>query len=307
MSEPAVEFFSVSFSVTQGFFRKQKQLIDTVSVSIPAGQVFGLVGPNGAGKTTFIKLGTGLIYPQSGEILIFGKPVSSAVAKLNLGLLTERQYCYSNMTLQEWLLLLSGLSENKGGDIREHRDELLDFFDLSNKRSQRMGTLSKGQLQRAGFVQAFMHNPEVIFLDEPMSGLDPYWRYKIRCFLSELKSKGKTIIFSSHIISDVEELSDQIGLMVNGSLKWKGALSELQQTTIEYRVRCRSCSKAALTSIAVNESVDLLPDGSYSFAILPGKRTLLFELLTTGTIELESFIPFREKTESLLFRFKDGS
>ncbi|MFH1156301.1 MAG: ABC transporter ATP-binding protein [Pseudomonadota bacterium] len=304
MSDPAVDFRSASFSVTQGFFKKRKILITAVSVSIPPGQVFGLVGPNGAGKTTFIKLGTGLIEPQAGEIMVCGQPVSSAAAKKRIGLLTEKQYCYANMSLNEWLLLLSGLSGNMGGEIKDRREELLEFFDLSDRISQRMGTLSKGQLQRTGFVQAFMHNPEIIFLDEPMSGLDPYWRYKVRCFLSELKVKGKTIIFSSHIISDVEELSDQIGLMVNGTLKWQGAISQLQQAIKGYQVRCRTDNKPALISVAVKESVDILADGSYVFTLPSDNRSLLFGLINAGIIDLESFLPLREKTEELLFKFK---
>lgn len=304
MTSEALLWDRVSFSVRHGFWMKSKRILDNITLEIKKGTVLGLVGPNGAGKTTTIKLGAGLVAPESGKVLIHGRSALFSTSRKNLGLLTEAQYFYPHLRVKEWLKMMAGLSGMTGRtDIRKRIDDILELVELRNHSDQMMRTLSKGQIQRAGLAQAILHRPEILILDEPMSGLDPYWRYKVLNILLEYKKKGGTIVFSSHIISDVETLSDQVALLQNGKIVWNGRLKELNRKVDGYKIICYTDTPEILVKIARGNKIEKQPDGSWFFSLHPDKRADFLDLAASSDeVKVESLLPVQEELASVLFR-----
>jgi len=303
----ALDWIKVSFSVRQGFWLRPKLILEGIDLSVPGGSITGLVGPNGAGKTTTIKLGAGLISPTSGQVLIQGRKASEAGAKEHLGLLTEIQYTYPHLRLREWLDMLAGLSGLKGSGRTHGVDHALDIVDLRGQADQMMGTLSKGQIQRAGLAQAFLHKPSILLLDEPMSGLDPYWRYCVQHILQGFKSGGGTILFSSHILSDVERLCDRVALIKKGCIQWTGRLADLPRETRGYEVICRVENPDLLKQIAPEGKAEALPTGEWHVSIPVDQKEEVLWLVSAGKITLESLLPIQDEIEDVIFGFSSDS
>ncbi len=301
MKNTALQWNKVNFSVRQGFWMTSRTILHDMEISVPSGTVLGLVGPNGAGKTTTIKLGAGLFQPDTGEVLIYGRPATEASARKSLGLLTETQYIYPYLKLREWLVMLAGFSGLKGSQLLKRIEEVLGLLELSDRINQMMHTLSKGQLQRAGFAQLLVHDPDVMLLDEPMSGLDPYWRYRMQKILLDLKSKGKTILFSSHILADVELLSDQVALIEGGRLRWIGSLSDLERNTRGYEVICRTDTPDILKPFA--QEMILQPEGQWHISISAEHKDRVLEMSSSNAINIEFLRPIQDDIEEVLFRF----
>jgi ABC-2 type transport system ATP-binding protein len=212
--------------------RKKVEALRGVTFSVEPGQIFGFVGPNGAGKTTTIRTLMGLIRPTSGSATILGHAIPSRAARFKLGFLPEAPYFYDYLTVGE-LLDLAGRLFGVPRDVRKKRaDELIEKVGLGRARSQNLKKFSKGMLQRAGLAQALMNDPELVVLDEPMSGLDPIGRKEIRDLIIELREAGKTVFFSTHILSDVEALADNVAIIARGGLQAQGKPSELMQRTV---------------------------------------------------------------------------
>lgn len=301
MTEFALEWKNVSFAARQGFWMKFREIVRKIDISVPAGTVLGLVGPNGAGKTTTIKLGAGLLHPLSGTVLIKGRPATESQARKSIGLLTENQYIYPHLRLREWLEMLAGFSGIKGREREQRVESVLDTFDLSERSSQLMHTLSKGQLQRAGLAQTFVHEPEILLLDEPMSGLDPYWRYRIQQILTDFRASGGTILFSSHILIDVERLSDQIVLIRNGGVQWQGRIKDMQRKIKGYEAICRSSNPELFKNIAEEGSVLLQPAGEWRINLPESRKEELLRMASQGKTDLLSLRPLQEDMEEILF------
>jgi len=210
-----------------GFRMKRVLALDGLNLRVEEGEIFGYIGPNGAGKTTTLKIMMGLIYPTSGNVQIFGRDIKDINIKMDIGFLPEAPYFYDYLTAREFLDFYSqlfGLAKKE----RERRIEgLLDMVDLRLVKDTQLRKFSRGMLQRIGIAQALINDPKLVILDEPMSALDPVGRTKIRDVILRLKDEGKTVFFSSHILSDVEMICDQVGLLVNGKLKEIGKLEEL--------------------------------------------------------------------------------
>ncbi|PID73718.1 MAG: multidrug ABC transporter ATP-binding protein [Desulfobacterales bacterium] len=304
MTEQAIQWCGVSFSIPEGFWMKRKRILKDIDLSVPAGTVLGLVGPNGAGKTTTIKLGAGLIAPESGEVTIFGKPVKDAPARRPVGLLTESQYIYPHLKLKEWLMMLAGFSGLDAAASRKRIGEVLELMDLSGREKQMMRTFSKGQLQRAGFAQAIIHDPPLLFLDEPMSGLDPFWRYRFQGILQDMKAAGKTLIFSSHIIYDVEQLSDQIALIQGGRLQWSGRLSDLSREVKGYEAVCATDRSDILENLVSAEKMIRSSDGDWIINLTVEQKDELLSLAADKSVALISLRPIRQEIEEVLFGFE---
>lgn len=303
MTSKALLWDKVSFSVRHGFWMASKRILDNITLEVEKGTVLGLVGPNGAGKTTTIKLGAGLVSPESGNVFIQGKPAVFSASRKKMGLLTEAQYFYPHLRVKEWLKMMAGLSGMTGTDIRKRMDDVLELVELGTLCDQMMRTLSKGQLQRAGLAQALLHEPEILILDEPMSGLDPYWRFKILNILLEYKKKGGTIVFSSHIIGDVETLSDQVALLQNGKIVWNGRLKELNRKVEGYKIICYTSTPEILKKIADGNKIEKQPDGAWFFSIQPDKRADFLSIVASNDeIKVESLLPIQEELASVLFR-----
>lgn len=213
-----VVLHEVSKTYNPGLFKNKVRAVHDLSFEVLRGEVLGLIGPNGAGKSTTIRLLLGLIRPDSGTILFRGKPLKDAAIQREIGYLPENPYLYDHLTLQELLDFCGQASGLESSQASRRGTELMEKLDLLHARKRPLRTFSKGMLQRAGICFALLHDPPMVILDEPMSGLDPIGRKMVFDLVMELKQQGKTVFFCSHILSDVERLCDRIGLMANGSL-----------------------------------------------------------------------------------------
>lgn len=223
-----------------GFWLNQKIVsLKGCSLTVHQGETFGLLGPNGAGKTTLLKLLLGIIRPTSGKGLLLGQPLGDRHAKQHIGYLPENPYLYEYLTGWEFLQLAAGLFEIPPSLQRQRIPQLLELVGLSvaDARKKPMRRYSKGMLQRVGMAQALINDPDLIFLDEPMSGLDPVGRYQMREIILSLKAAGKTIFFNSHILSEVEQICDRVAILSQGEIICSGSLHELLGTENIYYVK----------------------------------------------------------------------
>jgi len=212
--------------VRPGFGLRKKRLLDGISFRVREREIFGFVGPNGAGKTTTLKILMGLIRATSGKASILGHDVSEVSFRRQIGFLPEQPYFYDYLTGREILRFyakLSGVSQQR----RARRvTELLELVGLSAAGNTHLRSYSKGMLQRIGVAQALVHDPQVVFLDEPMSGLDPVGRKEVRDIILRLRDEGKTVFMNTHILSDVEMVCDRVAIIVNGRIRYEGAIDE---------------------------------------------------------------------------------
>lgn len=237
---PVVQTSELTKVYRTGFWLNQKiESLKNCSLTIYQGETFGLLGPNGAGKTTLLKTLLGIVRPTSGQAWLLGRPIGNTQVKQQVGYLPENAYFYDYLTGWEFLQFVAGLFEIPA-DIQQQRIPfLLDLVGLSKSaaRKKQLRQYSKGMLQRIGMAQALINDPEVVFLDEPMSGLDPMGRYQIREIILSLKAQGKTIFFNSHVLSDVEKICDRFAILANGELICIGSLNELLGDADTYLVK----------------------------------------------------------------------
>jgi ABC-2 type transport system ATP-binding protein len=196
-------------------------------MSVETGEVFGFLGPNGAGKSTTIKLLVGLIFPTAGTARILGKSIDDISMHQDIGYLPEQPYFYDYLTAAELLDYFARIHDLSAQDRKARVDQMLKKVGLETARKIQLRKYSKGMLQRVGLAQAILHDPKVVILDEPMSGLDPIGRREVRDIILELKQAGKTVLFSTHILSDAEMLCDRVGVIVGGKLRGVGAPDEI--------------------------------------------------------------------------------
>jgi ABC-2 type transport system ATP-binding protein len=231
MSKAIVEFRGLTKIYTYGFWSKKQKALDQLTLSVPENSIYGFLGANGAGKTTGIKVLMGLQFATAGEVRIFGLSPEDPEAKARIGYLPERPYFHESMTAHQFLDFHRALF---GGHLKGRKvpgnEELLDLVGLSQVSGKALKDFSKGMLQRAGIAQALVNDPDLVVLDEPMSGLDPVGRREIRDLIVKLGQSGKTIFFSSHILSDIESICHRIAFLEKGVLKFEGALSETKGT-----------------------------------------------------------------------------
>ena len=201
--------------------------LDGFSLDVEQGEVFGFLGPNGAGKSTALKMLLNFIYPDAGTVLLMGGKVSDWRARGLVGYLPENPYFYDYLTAEEILWFGGKASGLHKHDIRDRSKMLLQRMGLLTASKRPLRTYSKGMVQRAGLALALIHNPEVVILDEPMSGLDPIGRKLVGDLILELKSQGKTVFFSSHILTDIERFCDRAGIIVGGKLRLEGSIADL--------------------------------------------------------------------------------
>ena len=228
----AIEVRDLRKTYRTPFRRRKVEALRGITFSVERGHIFGFVGPNGAGKTTTIRTLMGLIRASSGAATIFGHPIPSRDARRVVGFLPESPYFYDYLTIGE-LLDLAGRLFGLPRDVRAKRaDELIVRVGLDRARAQSLKKYSKGMLQRAGLAQALMNDPELVVLDEPTSGLDPIGRKEVRDLILELRDRGKTVFFSSHILADVEAIADRVAIIARGEIQAQGTPSELVARTV---------------------------------------------------------------------------
>lgn len=225
-----------------GFWLNQKIVpLKDCSLQVHQGETFGLLGQNGAGKTTLLKTLLGIIRPTAGRGILLGKPLGDRSVKQKVGYLPENAYFYDFLTAWEFLKYTAGLFQIPAATQRQRIAELFDLVGLSqaSARKKQLRQYSKGMLQRVGMAQALINDPQVVFLDEPMSGLDPLGRYQMREIILSLKAQGKTIFFNSHVLSDVEKICDRVAILARGELLCMGSLQDLLGSADRYQVKVR--------------------------------------------------------------------
>jgi ABC-2 type transport system ATP-binding protein len=230
----AIEIQGLSKDYAVGFWKKQlRPAVKSLNLTVNLGETFGFLGPNGAGKTTTLKMLMGIIFPTAGSATILGRDCLDPAVKQKIGFLPEQPYFYDYLSAPELLDYYAQLSGVAPAERKRRIEELLPRVGLADVGSKQLRKFSKGLLQRVGIAQAIIHDPEVIFLDEPMSGLDPLGRYEIRELIQSLKDAGKTIFFSTHILSDAEALCDRVAVIHKGELRGVGVVNDLRSTTAE--------------------------------------------------------------------------
>lgn len=286
-----------------GFFRKRVEAVRGVDFEVHPGEIFGLLGPNGAGKTTTIKSTLRLIFPSEGTIELFGQPHPGPDVMRRVGYLPENPYVYQYLRPLEFLDLcgrLSGLDR----EARQRRcPAMLEKVGLSHASDRPIGKFSKGMMQRIGIAQALLHDPELLVLDEPMSGLDPVGRKEVRDLVLEQRSLGKTILFTSHILSDVELLCDRVGIMRRGRMSHYGRLTDLVRAeTRRTEVELEGVDEALAESLS-EVAAELRPlDGGRYVAIGAGHAQPIVERAVHGGARVIAVIPARETLEDLFVR-----
>ena len=224
----AIEILGLEKIYSAGFWRKRsKRALQPLNLVVEEGEIFGFLGPNGAGKTTTLKILMGLVFPTAGTARILGMELDDPGMKTQIGFLPEQPYFYDHLTARELLHYYGQLSGVDGKQLSRKVEAALERVSLSNSANVQLRKFSKGMLQRAGISQAILHDPKVVFLDEPMSGLDPMGRREVRNLIEDLKARGKTVFFSTHILSDAEALCDRVGVIHQGELRGVGAVAEL--------------------------------------------------------------------------------
>ncbi len=224
----AIETENLTKDYAVGFWRKHpRRALDGLTLGVEQGEIFGFLGPNGAGKTTTLKLLMQLIFPTSGRASVLGFPVGSLALKRRIGYLPEHPYFYDYLTAEELLVYFAGLFGYDPAERRARAHRLLDLVGLGADRRLALRKYSKGLLQRVGLAQAILNDPEVVFLDEPMSGLDPLGRREARSLILELRRRGCTVFFSSHILADAETLCDRVAVLARGRMVAQGRVADL--------------------------------------------------------------------------------
>jgi ABC-2 type transport system ATP-binding protein len=286
-----------------GFFRKRVEAVRGVSFDVRRGETFGLLGPNGAGKTTSLRIILRLIYPNRGDIKLFGKALS--IDSLSrIGYLPENPYVYQYLRPPEFLDLCGRLMGLDGARRRKRTAEMIELVGLTHAIDRPIGRFSKGMMQRMGLAQALLHDPELLILDEPMSGLDPIGRKQVREIVLAERKAGKTIIFTSHVLSDVEMLCDRIAIVNKGQVVARGTLDELLKRDVR-RVRIelsavsdglrRTLKTVGHTLRDVEDHTHVTIEGEQ------GVQPLLAQAIEAGAhiVEVE---PERESLEDLFVR-----
>jgi ABC-2 type transport system ATP-binding protein len=228
MPDRAIEIENLTKDYPYGFLHlKKKTSLERLTMQVETGEIFGFLGPNGAGKSTTIKLLVGLIFPTAGSARILGKPISDVRMHRDIGYLPEQPYFYDYLTAAEMLDYFARFHDLPAAERVKRTQRMLKKVGLETAEKIQLRKYSKGMLQRVGLAQAILHEPQVVILDEPMSGLDPVGRREVRDIILELKREGKTVMFSTHILSDAEMLCDRVGVIAGGKLRGVGALSEI--------------------------------------------------------------------------------
>ncbi len=224
----ATDLLTKEFSL--GWRRRRHRALDALSLEIPFGRVFGLLGPNGAGKSTTLKILLNLIWPTSGRAEVLGQPPGGLAARQRLGFLPENPTFYDHLTAEELVTYFAGLFGHRGPAARQRAAAVLDLVGIESDRRRPLRQFSKGMLQRVGLAQALVNDPELLIFDEPMSGLDPIGRRDVRQIILRLRDEGRTILFSSHILSDAEQLCSHVAILAKGKLIASGAVDELTRS-----------------------------------------------------------------------------
>jgi ABC-2 type transport system ATP-binding protein len=314
-SEVVLEVRDLHKTFRLGFMRRRVDAVRGVSFEVQRGEIFGFVGPNGAGKTTSIKMMLQLIFPSSGQVKLFGTSTYDPNARRRLGYLPENPYIYTYLKPLEFLDLCGQLVSMGKAERRRRAEALVHKLGIAHALDRPIGRFSKGMLQRLGFCQALLHEPELLILDEPFSGLDPIGRKDIRDLLLEEKAKGRTLLLTSHVLSDVELLSERVAVLRQGKVVAYGALDDLlrpevRRVEIELsHVQPELRAKLDRAAMQVRELAGGDADGGLApeqivVAVVEGDEGVpeLLRLSLDGGARVLAVTPHRETLEDLFVR-----
>jgi len=302
--QPLIQVSDLRKEFRQGLLRKRVEAVKRVSFQVNQGDIFGFLGPNGAGKTTTIKMLTGLISPTSGSAQLFGKNIPSPEAMAHIGFLPENPYVYPYLTPREFVEMCGRLSGVSRKSIADRTRQVLDLVGILYAADRPVRRLSKGMLQRTGLAAALVADPELLILDEPMSGLDPVGRKEVRDLILGERAAGRTIFFSTHILTDVETMCDQVTILRKGEVVVSGRLSELLRGSAqrtEVVVRCdnedfdRWCESSGYRVERVRDQVTVDVVGK-------DKVNPLLQHALDANLEVVRVMPRSETLENLFVR-----
>jgi len=292
-----------------GFWRPvPKRALDCLTLEVPTGGVFGLLGPNGAGKSTTLKLLMGLLWPTRGTARILGLPPGDTAARQRLGFLPENPTFYDHLTAEELLSYFAGLFGYRGEARRRRVEYVLDLVGLAADRRRPLRQYSKGMVQRVGLAQALVNDPELVVLDEPMSGLDPIGRRDVRAMIAALGAEGRTVLFSSHILTDAEELCERVAIIARGRLVAEGRVADLASRHVTgWRLTVSGGDDEVLARVVPGGTVERLADGRAVVNLHGETRPEpVIAALAGAGLRLESVIPRREALEDVFVRALNG-
>jgi ABC-2 type transport system ATP-binding protein len=261
MTEVVLRAEALAKTFHLGFLRKRVEAVKEASFDVHRGEIFGYLGPNGSGKTTTLKMLMGLVFPTRGHAEVLGRPVPNREAKRRLGYLPESPYFYDYLTSEEFLDLVGSLFGVPRRERRERARTLITRVGLDHAHGRPLRKFSKGMLQRIGIAQALMGDPELVVLDEPMTGLDPIGRKEIRDLMLELKREGRTVVYSTHILPDVEMTCDRVAMIFSGRVRNVGPLSELLTARLLATEICLRHNVGTIPALPAGANLRKAPDG----------------------------------------------
>lgn len=281
--------------------------LSNVSFDVPAGSMVGFLGANGAGKTTSLKIIMDFIRPTAGEV-VFSSALGTSRQEIfrNIGFLPERPYFYQNLTGHEFLEFMGRLSDLRRDEITKRVAHWAPRFKIDHALARELKTYSKGMLQRIGFLSTILHEPKIIILDEPLSGLDPIGRKELKDVIVEVHRAGKTVFFSSHIVPDIEEICDRVIFLKSGSLAYDGSVSELlrQSPLKDFQI-------TAQTPTRLPEMIDLkehlaLPEGLSRFTVSPEQKDALLAHLIAEKCSVQSLEMMKPSLEEIFYHTRES-
>ena len=284
-----------------GFFARKVRAVEDVSLEVQGGEIFGLLGPNGAGKTTTIKMLLGFVRPSAGRAFVAGEAAGSLAARRKLGYLPENPALYEFLTGVEYLRFAGKLAGLSSADARAQADRLIELVGLGGRADRSVRKFSKGMVQRLGLAQALIGDPRIVILDEPMSGLDPIGRKDVRDIIFRLRAEGRTVLFSTHILSDVEAICDRVGIMIAGRLTDCGTLSSLLEPGVRaVEIVARGLAPDLQQRLAGNGAQAMQRDGAWvlTFPSESAAQDAIRQIVGAGG-SLVSVAPHRQTLESL--------
>ena len=247
--EVVVEARNLSKTYRDFWGRSKKVALKPLDLEVRRGEIFGLLGPNGSGKTTTLKLLLGLIFPTSGEALVFGRDATDVSKNERIGYLPEESYLYKFLDAEETLDFYGRLFDMPPEERKRRADMLIEMVGLGRDKKRQLKEYSKGMTRRIGVAQALINDPELVMLDEPTSGLDPIGTREMKDLIIDLKNRGKTVIMCSHLLADVEDVCDRIAVLHQGELKELGRVEDLLRVTDVTQIRATGLSDAAREEI----------------------------------------------------------
>lgn len=307
-STPVLEVEDLHKTFHVGFFRKRVEAVRGLSFQVREGDVFGFVGPNGAGKTTTMKMALQLIFPSQGQIRMFGQPAGKRALRAKLGYMPENPYIYDYLKPLEFLDLCGQLCDMPGTERRARAGELVERLGLAHAVDRPIGKFSKGMMQRVGMCQALLHDPQLLVLDEPFSGLDPIGRKDIRDILDGERSRGKTVIITSHVLSDVEAMADRIGIIKRGQMVAYGDLKTLLRRDVR-RVEVELSAVSDALRETLERMATTVRNTEQRVMVVVEGEAVVTELLARCAREgatVHAVTPHRETLEDLFVRKAGG-